>query len=248
MLKLLWLLCPVAALATPLRIATGELPPYATQSRPDEGVALSIVRRAFELEGFTVQYTFMPWSRVQQETAQGKWDATAYWGATEARKQQFLLSDNVLTEQWVIVHRRQTPLDWQQLEDLKPYRLAVIADYTYTPQFHDLLQRGTLTGDPTPNDLLALRKLLAKRVDAIPIERNVACDLLNRYFTAEKARELVAHPRLLSEHFTTHLMLPKIRAESPARLAAFNRGLARLKQRGEYQRLLQRVSCPGGWY
>ena len=31
-----------------LRIATGELPPYATASRPDQGVALAIVRRAEE--------------------------------------------------------------------------------------------------------------------------------------------------------------------------------------------------------
>ena len=49
---LLWLGASVQA-AT-LQIATGELPPYATQSRPDQGIALHIVRRAFELSGHEV--------------------------------------------------------------------------------------------------------------------------------------------------------------------------------------------------
>ncbi|MFO1249833.1 MAG: hypothetical protein U1E77_01500 [Inhella sp.] len=44
--------------AEALRIATGEFPPYATAGRTDQGIALSIVRRAFELGGHQVQFTF----------------------------------------------------------------------------------------------------------------------------------------------------------------------------------------------
>ena len=230
-----------------LRIATGELPPYAMEKRPDQGVALQIVRRAFMLGGHSVEYHFMPWTRVLEETASGKWDASAYWGYSEERNRRFLHSDNVLTEQWVFVHRREMQFSWKSLVDLQPYRLAIIADYTYTPAMRQMLSNDLLQGDATPDDLSALRKLLAKRVDVVPIERNVACYLLARDFSPAQADKLQAHPRLLTDQFTTHLLLPRRLAGSAGLLADFNRGLQRLKASGEHARLLKGVSCPRGW-
>jgi len=242
----LLLLVPMAH-GQALRIATGELPPYATQERPDQGVALQIVRRAFALAGHSVTYHFMPWTRALEETANGRWHATAYWGKDEVRNRRFLGSDTVLTEQWVFVHRRDTAFDWQVLADLQPYRLAIIANYTYTPELWQLLHQGSVQGDATPDDLLALRKLLARRVDAVPIERNVACYLLARHFRPAEADKLQVHPRWLTDRFTTHLLLPRQQPGSAALLADFNRGLQQLKASGEHARLLQGVACPRGW-
>lgn len=230
-----------------LRIATGELPPYATQERPDQGMALQIVRRAFALAGHSVEYHFMPWSRALEETASGRWDATAYWGYNAERNARFLSSDTVLNELWVFVHRRDMRFDWKVLPDLQPCRLAIIANYTYTPEMWQLLHQGRLQGDATPDDSLALRKLLARRVDVVPIERNVACYLLARHFSLLQADKLQAHPRLLTDQFTTHLLLPRARPGSPALLADFNRGLQQLKASGEHATLLQGVTCPRGW-
>jgi len=237
----------VAAETSALQIATGELPPYATQSRPDQGIALAIVRRAFELSGHKVEFHFRPWPRAQQETQQGQWDASAYWGASPARQRSFLLSDNVLTEQWVIIYRRELKLDWQELRQLRPYTLGVIREYTYTPEFWALLKSGELRSDSTPSDEAGLRKLLLGRIDAMPMERNVACDLLYRHFTPEQASRLQAHPRLLTESFTTHLILPLQAPRSAALLADFNQGLKKLKASGEYQTMLSKVQCPSSW-
>lgn len=230
-----------------LRIATGELPPYATQERPDQGVALQIVHRAFALAGHSVEYHFMPWTRALEETAAGRWDATAYWGYNAERNVRFLRSDTVLAEQWVFVHRRSMRFDWKALSDLQPYRLAIIANYTYTPEMWQLLRQGRLQGDATPDDLLALRKLLARRVDVVPIERNVACYLLARHFSLAEVEKLHVHPRLLTDSFTTHLLLPRQQVASATLLADFNRGLQQLKASGEHARLLKGVSCPRGW-
>jgi polar amino acid transport system substrate-binding protein len=235
------------ATAAPLRIATGELPPYATQGRPDQGVALQVVRRAFALAGHEVQFHFMPWSRAQHETRAGRWDATAYWGASEQRRRDFLLSDTVLVEQWQMVSLRELQLDWQRLEDLRPWRIGVIRDYTYSPEFLRLLQAGVLQGDNTSDDLTGLRKLLLRRIDVLPIERNVACDLLARHFTPAEAGQLALHPRLLTDSFTTHLMLPPQAPRSAELLRDFNRGLRQLQASGEHARILASVKCPGGW-
>ena len=237
----------LGAQADTLRIATGELPPYATQTRPDQGMALAIVRRSFELVGHKVEYHFLPWTRAQSETKAGLWDASAHWGASEQRRRDFLLSDNILTEQWLLVHRRAIKLDWQQLSDLKPYTLGYVRDYTYTPEFWALLQKGELRGDNTPDDLIGLRKLLLGRIDVLPAERNVACDLLHRNFTPAEAAQLAAHPRLLTDSFTTHLILSPQVPRSALLLADFNRGLKKLQESGEHARLLKSVQCPPGW-
>ena len=79
------------------------------------------------------------------------------------------------------------------------------------------------------------------------MERNVACDLLRRNFSAEDAARLTAHPKRMTDTFTTHLMLPRKRAESAARMQAFNQGLKHLKDSGRHAQLLAQVSCPTEW-
>lgn len=235
------------ARADTVRIATGELPPYATQSRPDQGMALAIVRRAFELSGHQVEFHFLPWTRAQQETRGGLWDASAHWGASEERRRDFLLSDNIVTEQWLLVHRRAIKLDWTQLDDLKPYTIGVVRDYTYTPEFWSKVQKGELHGDNTSDDLVGLKKLALGRIDVMPMERNVACDLIKRNLGEPDASRLAAHPRLLTDTFTTHLILPPHVAKSAQLLADFNRGLKKVYDSGEHARLLKTVQCPSGW-
>ncbi|MFZ6655213.1 substrate-binding periplasmic protein [Undibacterium sp. TJN19] len=230
-----------------LRIATGELPPYATESRPDKGIALSIVRRAFELEGYQVEFTFLPWSRSLAESRNGKWDGTAYWGHKPEHDTSFFLSDNVITEQWVFVYRTALDFKWKQLSDLQAYRVAMIQDYTYTPEIWAMANKAEFKAEKLPNDMAALRMLLLKRVDVAPMERNVTCDLLARNFSPAEAAQLSAHPKLMTESFTTHLMLPRSLPASAVRIAAFNNGLKKLRASGEYQKLLAQVNCPQGW-
>lgn len=241
------LACHAVAQRPILQIATGELAPYATALRPDNGIALSVVQEAFQTQGFDVQYTFLPWSRALAETKVGKWDGTAYWGKKPVHETDFLISDNVLTEQWVFVHRKDLNFDWHALSDLRPYRVAMVRDYTYTPGLWAMAQAGELKVENLPDDISALKLLLLGRIDLAPMERNVACDLLRRKFSKEEAAQLTAHPKLMTETFTTHLMLPRKRTQSNARMQAFNQGLKQLKDTGRHAQLLSQVSCPTGW-
>lgn len=238
---------PAGARAESLRLVTGELPPYATQERTDDGIALDIVRKAFANVGSTVSYTFKPWTRSLEEARAGQWDGTAYWGKNPARDVGFLISDNVLTEQWVFLYRQRTdgakPFDWNTLADLKGQRIAAVQSYTYTPEFWEMQKAGTLKVEVAQDDLGNLRRLLAGRVDVVVIERNVACYLMNAYFKQEEVAGLRAHPKLLTHQFTTHLMLSEKLPQSAERMKAFNRGLAQLKKSKDYAALLQTTQC-----
>ena len=134
-LCLLWgllLACVGGASAQPetLRIATGELPPYASSARADQGMSLHIVRQAFARAGVQVEYVFLPWTRALVETRDGKWDATAAWGRNAERDKGLLVSDNVLTEQWQILYRSDRNFAWSSLQDLAGLRIGVVADYS----------------------------------------------------------------------------------------------------------------------
>jgi polar amino acid transport system substrate-binding protein len=237
---------PATPSAAPLRLATGELPPYATASRPDQGIALDIVRRAFAQSGIDVQYTFKPWTRSLEEARAGQWDGTAYWGRNPQRDKGFLISDNVLTEQWVLVYRDKpgTPaLEWNELRDLAGLRMGAVPSYTYTPEFWALQKEGALNVAMAVDDLANLRLLLAGRIDVVPIERNVACDLMRTYLLPDEAAQLRAHPRWLTREFTTHLMLSARLPKSTERMRAFNEGLRKLKRSKEYTAMLHLPGC-----
>ncbi|WP_173122981.1 transporter substrate-binding domain-containing protein [Pseudaquabacterium terrae] len=241
-----WQVVALPAAAERLRIATGELPPYATASRPDQGIALAVIRAAFERVGVEVAYTFLPWGRAQEEARTGRYHGTAHWGRRPDREQDFLLSDNVLTEQWVLLHRAGVALDWQRLDALAPLRIGGVRTYTYTPEFHALAASGALRVDWVPDDLSLLRMLVAGRVDVVPLDRNVACYLLEQHFKPEDWPRIAANPKLITEVFTTHLMLSKRLPDSAARMQRFNRGLAQLRSSGQYQRLVGSIECRAG--
>ncbi len=230
-----------------VRIATGELAPYATESRPDGGMALAIVRAAFEQSGYKVEYTFRPWSRALAETRIGKWDATAYWGKKPEYDTQFHLSDNVVTEQWVMVYRKELGLKWSGLTDLRPYRMATVPDYTYTPELQALIKAGTIKAESAPNDAAVLKLLLLGRADVAPMELSVACELLKTQFSEADFQKLAAHPKLITESFTTHLMMNRTQSGNVQKVADFNAGLKKLRESGEYARLLEKSPCPESW-
>jgi polar amino acid transport system substrate-binding protein len=249
MVLVLALMCAVAAAHAQqaLRLTTGELPPYATEQRPDQGIALDIVRRAFANSGYTVTYFFKPWTRSLEEAREGKSDGTAYWGRNPQRDTGFLISDNVLTEQWVFVYREDVSqtqkFDWKQFSDLAGLRIGVAKFNSYTPEFWELQKSGVLKVEFAADDLSNLRLLVAGRLDVVPLERNVACYLMAANFKPAEVATLRAHPKLLTNNFTTHLMLSNKLPESAARMEAFNRGLKVLQKSRHYAEVLRQPGC-----
>lgn len=237
----------VPAQTRTLKIATGEFAPYMAAARADQGISLSVVRRAFELSGYQVEFSFLPWSRALAETRIGKWDATAAWGNNPERNPPFFVSENVVSEKWVFVYRNAVKFSWNSLADLKPYRVGLIQDYTYTPEMWSMASAGHFKSDKLPSEVVAIKMLLLDRLDVAPMERNVACDVLQKNFTNADAAKLSVDPKQMIDTFTSHVLLPRALAESATRVADFNAGLKKLKASPEYAKLLSQVKCPSGW-
>jgi polar amino acid transport system substrate-binding protein len=77
--------------------------------------------------------------RSLEEAREGKYDGTAYWGRNPERDAGFLISDSVLTEQWVFLYSNTAAatrnFDWKEFSDLAGLRIGVAKFNTYTPEF-----------------------------------------------------------------------------------------------------------------
>jgi polar amino acid transport system substrate-binding protein len=93
------------------------------------------------------------------------------------------------------------------------------------------------------DELTKLRLLLGGRIDVAPMERNTACFLMKTQFTPDQIAHLRAHPRLLTDQFTTHLMLSKKLPQSAQRMKAFNQGLRTVKKTSLYAERLTQAGC-----
>jgi polar amino acid transport system substrate-binding protein len=72
--------------------ATGEYPPYLSESADGFGTSAKIVTEACRRANLKLTLKFMPWSRAEHDTLQGKYIASVAWGRTPDREKQFAYS------------------------------------------------------------------------------------------------------------------------------------------------------------
>jgi polar amino acid transport system substrate-binding protein len=229
--------------ADTLRLTSGEWPPFHGVALPHYGVASRIVTEAFAFEGVEVHWEFLPWARSLQLAEQGQRAGTAVWRRNAKRERQFFISDPVLKTQNYLFHRKAFDFDWQTVDDLRGMRLGATRGYYYGKAFNRAELAGHLNIQRINSDEVALRQLLAGRIELFPIAKTVALDLLAQHFTAAERAQLSFHPRALSRH-NQHLLLSRQVAGNAALIERFNRGLARLRDSGKIAQYLLEAQQP----
>ena len=224
------LLLPLAATADEVRLTNGEWSPYLGQNLPHHGVASRIVEEAFALEGIRVRWEFYPWAR-------------AVWLRSPEREQAFYISDPVVESGYYLFHRKDRPFDWQQVADLAPLRLGGAIDYDYGQAFQQAERDSLLKVKRLSSEEQDLRMLLAGRLDAFPMDKVVAFDMLHSQFSREERQRLSFHPLPLRSD-SLHLLLSKQVPGNAERMARFNRGLKALQDSGKVSQYLLEIQQP----
>jgi polar amino acid transport system substrate-binding protein len=237
------LLLPLAATADEIRLTNGEWSPYLGQSLPHHGVASRIVEEAFALEGVRVQWEFYPWARALRSAERGKSDGSAVWLRSPEREQSFFISDPVVESGYYLFHRRNQPVEWQQIADLEPLRIGGAIDYDYGQAFQQAEHDGTLQVKRLSSEEQGLRMLLAGRLDVFPMDKIVAFDMLHSHFSREARSQLSFHPQPLRSD-SLHLLLSKKVPGNAERMARFNRGLKALQDSGKVSQYLLEIQQP----
>ena len=240
---LLTLLLCCTARADEVRLTNGEWSPYLGQNLPHHGVASRIVEEAFALEGIRVRWEFYPWARALRSAERGKSDGSAVWLRSPEREQTFYISDPVVESGYYLFHRKDRPFDWQQVADLAPLRLGGAIDYDYGQAFQQAERDGLLRIKRLSSEEQGLRMLLAGRLDAFPMDKVVAFDMLHSQFSREERQRLSFHPLPLRSD-SLHLLLSKQVPGNAERMARFNRGLKALQDSGKVSQYLLEIQQP----
>ena len=219
----------------PLTISVGDWPPFFVEDEPGQGSVAQLVRDVFAEQGYDVTFHFLPWKRAYREAAIGERDATAIWMYKEERENDFVYSDAVMKERFVLFHRNDQPIKWDSLEDLAGLTLGASIGYSYGPEFDAAVEDGTLTVERESSTELNIRKLLFGRIDAFPEEINVGYYILRRETDQPDTRQITHHPRALLEN-ESFLLFPRNAPNTDKLLAAFNEGLQAFRDSGRYNR------------
>jgi polar amino acid transport system substrate-binding protein len=126
---------------------------------------------------------------------------------------------------------------------LRGLRLGATRGYYYGQAFERAELTGQLNIQRINSDEVALRQLLAGRIDLFPIAKTVALSLLTQQFTPAERAQLNFHPKPLSSH-NQHLLLSRQLPGNAELIERFNRGLQQLRDSGKVDRYLLEVQQP----
>ena len=213
-----------------------EFPPleYAGKDGIPEGIAVSIVRRIMNTLGHTVDIKIHPWSRSLDLVRKGHVDAifTAY--RTPKRETFLDYSREILVPQTVSFYvRKGSQIEFYgDLNNLKGRRIGVVSTISYGPKFDQF--RDQLNIQSVENIEQNFDKLLLGRIDLFISNKFVADWKLN---TADSAKHIIRLPQEV-EHVPSYIGFSKKRKLTDLR-DAFDLELTKLKDSGEYAKLLE---------
>ncbi|MBU3916067.1 transporter substrate-binding domain-containing protein [bacterium] len=221
----------------PVRIAIGEWPPYLSKELKHFGVAAHIVTEAFAKEGIDVQYTFLPWKRVEKYVISGEQEGSIMWVQTEERDKVFLFTEVMLEGQAVFFHLKSFPFDWQTYHDLAKLEIGGLLSATY-PWVEKAREQGIqLRINPVVNEVQNFQKLLLHRIDVYGMDILIGYELAQRYLSPEDRQKITHHPRPV-EIWPYRLIFSKQVKRGPRLVEAFNKGILRLKAEKSIQNYL----------
>jgi polar amino acid transport system substrate-binding protein len=223
-----------AACAADYSLATGtDYPPYADQKLPDGGLAPQILKQAFAAVGRSVSVTVLPWQRAYALTREGKFDGTFPWVPSPERDQVMLISQPIVmieSRLWSPIDR---PLRSLDQEDLKNKRFCVPIGYAPPLAIQGLIDRQIVSVANPPTIASCVLMVGQNHADFLAgdplVIRTALRDTGVRLFEGDS----VAKDRPL------RLLATKGGERGAIMLSDFNRGLARLKEEGTYDRLLR---------
>ena len=228
------LLLAMPALAQRLRLVADAWPPFTDATLINGGLATDIVSTALARAGYASEFEQVPWARALMGVGDGRYDVVVNAWYDEARTHLGQFSGEYLLNRVRLIKRRDDPIDFQRLEQLHDYPIAVVRGYAYSAAFDGDTQ---LQKVPVHNFVMAVRMLAAQRVRLTLEDEYVARYYLSR--ESPRVRNAVEFlPKPLSEN-SLHILVSLKNPEHAQIVASFDREIAKMKADGSYERLMR---------
>lgn len=223
-----------------IKISTGEYPPFISKNLPHFGPWPHVVSKAFEAEGLTVVYEFLPWARTLHLVEQGAVDASVGFGKTPERLAKLQYPETPLIDESVLFYyRKDRGFDWQSEADLNGKTIGIIQGYASAEEMETLIKKGIkVKTQKALTEIQQFKMVLAGRIDAYPAAKTVAENILKKNFTPKQIAAIASHPRPWRS-IEIFVVFPRQGKDTAMLIQAFEKGIESLKKSGEYQRIMR---------
>lgn len=205
-----------------------EWPPYTDASMKEMGAATAVATAAFKAMGYTLKIDFYPWNRaVSNATIDFQYAGYFPEYYSQEKEADFIYSETIGMGPLGFVERRDAPVAWTKLDDLKGLRIGVVSGYINTTEFDDMVATKALDVDPVTDDTTNIVKVANRRIPLAVIDPNVLKYLLANDKTAIPYSEQVQFNARTLEIKTLHVCFRK-GAEGEKWAAIFNEGLEKI--------------------
>ncbi|WP_460097715.1 substrate-binding periplasmic protein [Pseudomonas sp. S3_C01] len=228
------LLLSYEACAQKLRLVADGWPPFTDSTLINGGLATDIVSTALARAGYASDFEQVPWARAMLGIGEGRYDVLVNAWYSEERTHIGQFSAEYLLNRVRFIKRKDEAIQFDSLQQLRAYPIAVVRGYAYSKDFDEDPQMQKV---PVHNFAMAVRMLAADRVKLTLEDEYVA-----RYYLAResaKVRNAVEFlPKALSEN-SLHILVSLKNPEHEQIVAGFDREIAAMKADGSYARLMK---------
>ncbi len=219
-----------------VRLTTGDWKPYTSSDAPG-GLVEKVVISAFKTQYYDVEIEYMPWKRSAKSVEKTHADATFPWYSSEERREKFVFSKNPLMHMDTLMfHHISVDLKWDAISDLGNYKIGSVSGFYSTKL---LAENGVAVIESTSTEE-TIQKLFYKRVDAIPVAREVGLHLINTMpYVDPEMIKIDDKPLISNPLFILFSKTPRGKHLSQV----FDRGLKVIKDSGCYDLLMSGQSC-----
>lgn len=219
-------------------LAEDDWAPYASlRNGAAHGMAVDIVRAAYQAVGVDVSFRSMPYARCMKLVEVGR-EVGCFNSLKDATTEpSFRFGKQALFTATIAIYGYQ-PENGLSVADLAGKRVGLTNGYTYGSQVE---QDTRMLKDKAVSDLASLRKLAARRLDYALVYTRVA-EQLQRQHGHELGGRLYRVGTVIENPLYVSFSRRNLRSESA--MNQLDRGLQLLQQRGQYQQILQRWQAP----
>ena len=224
-----------------VRMGTLNWPPYIGVSLENRGYVAEVVGEAFRRSGVAFNFSFMPWARVVHMSKSGQ--LHGYFPEYDSPEvaAHSALSDPFPGGPVGFFKRRDTPIAFETLEDLKGYTIGVVRGYVNTRAFDGA---AFLRKEAVVDDYANVKKLLKRRVDLIVCDKYVGRYILERHFPEARGQVEFMDPPL--ELKALQVCFSKKVPGYRERVRRFNAGLRMMKADGSLDAIRRKHGFPVG--
>jgi len=219
------------AQADTVTAAQDPWPPF-VQEKGEPGLSVDLVRAALEHEGYELEMTIMPWARAIDQVKNGNIDVLVATWYTEERSDYLRYSEPYMQNQLKFIKQAGDDFEFNGLDSLTGKTVGVVRGYGYGDDF---LNATNFSRPETSSIGSNLLKLDAGRIDLTLEDEIVALSTMKSEGIDSSKYDFTNNALSVND---LHVTSGVANARSEEIIAAFNRGLAAIRENGTMAELL----------